>query len=283
MPDSLPLADALSRISSKTPIGSALKTAEWRDVPLALRERAQFSAGVESVRLLQAIQDRLAGEISQQREALANGKQATFDRSSFIDAIREIGVQEGLTPTDPSKVGTLQDITSIPRLGMIHDMQTAQAAGFATWKLDMNEGALALYPAYRFGLSTAAVPRADWEQRWARAASSVGFEGVARNGEMVALKTSPVWAALSAFGTPWPPFDFGSTRQLEDVDREEAIALGLLGPNDTPEPDGGETGFNAGLEASTRGLGDDAIALLKRQFGDQIRVVGDSVRWVSPQ
>lgn len=50
---------------------------------------------------------------------------------------------------------------------------------------------------------------------------------------MVALKSDSVWTNLSRFGRPYPPFDYGSGMGVEDVDREEAIELGLL-PADEP-------------------------------------------------
>ena len=39
------LQSAVERFSAKTPIGSTLKTAEWAEVPLALRERIGEQAG----------------------------------------------------------------------------------------------------------------------------------------------------------------------------------------------------------------------------------------------
>ena len=273
----LPLADAVERLSAKTPIGSVLKSSEWASVPIALRERAQFSAGVTSVNLLQTIQDRLSGQVQMQREQLANGKQATFDRSSFIDAIRTIGLEEGLDPADPSKLGTVQDITSIPRLGLIYDTQVGQAAGYARWKLDQNEGALALWPAQRLGASSAHTPR-DWRRRWAEAGDACGWRGAIPS-EFVALKNSPIWAKLSRFGTPWPPFDFGSTRDLEDVDREEAIRYGLLQENEIPT--GGEQDFNEHLQASVAHLDPRNVQSLLHFFGDQVGVSGDSLHWTA--
>lgn len=273
----LPLRDAIARLSAKTPVGSILRSAEWETVPLALRERAQFSAGVTSIRLLQSIQDRLLAQIQLQREKLAAGKQATFDRSSFIDAIRDIARNEGLSPADDTQRGGLQDITSIPRLGLIYDMQRSMAAGFAAWKLDQNEGALAIFPAWRFGPSSARVPRTTWEARWREAGSKVGWRGALQS-PMVALKTSPIWAALSRFGTPWPPFDWGSTRELEDVDRDEAESLGLLRPGEVPPPTG-EADFNQNLQASLSGISPQLRDALQSAFGDQISFDGDTARW----
>ncbi len=50
---------------------------------------------------------------------------------------------------------------------------------------------------------------------------------------MIALKSDAVWTNLSRFGRPYPPFDYGSGMGVEDVDRDEAIELGLL-PKDEP-------------------------------------------------
>lgn len=270
----------MRRIDAKTPIGSTLRSRDWEDVPLELRERAQFSAGVTSARLLQAIQDRLSGEVNQRREVLDRTGQenveATFDRSSFIDAIREIARAEGLTPETGR--GTITDITSIPRLGMIYDMQNQMASGYARWKMDQNEGALLLYPAWRLVREREAkVPR-NWRARWNEAGDAVGWDGASQS-TMVALKTSPIWAKLSRFGTPWPPFDFNSGMGVEDVDRDEAIALGLLKEDEIPEATGVED-FNQELEASTSGLSDSLVEKLKEAFGSQVEIDGDSARWV---
>lgn len=277
-----PLADAVAAIDAKTPIGSVLRSADWETVPTALRQRAQFSAGVESARVLQTIQDRLAGQIRLQRENLANGKTATFDRNSFINAVRDIARDEGLGlgTQDPGR-GTVRDITSIPRLGLIHDMQIAQATGFARHKLDTSEGALLLYPAWRLGESTADEPRPLiwWERRWAQAGAAVGWSGAVQV-EFVALKTSPIWSALSRFGTPWPPFDWGSTRELEDVGRDEAISLGLLEESEVLNRGGaGGENFNAELQASATGLSPQMIAQLRGWFGQAVEFVGNTVKW----
>ena len=49
---------------------------------------------------------------------------------------------------------------------------------------------------------------------------------------MVALINHPGWSRLSRFGTPWPPFDYSSGMGVESVSRKEAVALGVIGPDD---------------------------------------------------
>ncbi|MEK9754477.1 MAG: hypothetical protein VW338_14885 [Rhodospirillaceae bacterium] len=269
-----PLTEAVRKLNAKTPVGSVLRSREWAEVPLALRERAQFSAGVTSARLLQSIQDRMAGLIALQREQLENGKTATFGRSDFIDAIRGIAREEGLSDfLDPAKVGTIQDITSVSRLGLIFDMQQSQAHGFAKWKADQQSGALLLWPAWEFKrIQTRRVPRQDWPERWQHAGGEF-FDG----GRMIALKTDPVWRRLSRFETPWPPFDYNSGMGLDEVDRDEAVELGLIAEGEIP--DTGEEDFNDTLKASVRNLSQEMQEALKGAFGDQIKIEDGAAWW----
>jgi hypothetical protein len=267
-----PLEEAVKALGRKSPVGSTLRSAAWELVPVQLRETAQFSAGVESARVLQTIQDKMMARINLANQALANGKSQMVSRDTFINNLRAIGEAEGLTPGDPMKVGGLQDITSIPRLGLIFDIQQGRAQGFAQWKGDQTDGALMLYPAQEFlRVEARRVPRQDWPSRWIEAG------GRFFRGRMIALKTDRVWDRLSRFGTPWPPFDFQSGMGLVDVDRDEAIALGVMreGQEVTPidEP------FTKELEASVKGLTDQTKDLLKNTFGEQIEFVGDVARW----
>jgi len=276
-----PLTEALRSISARTPVGSVIRSREWEDVPLALRQTAQFSAGISSARVLGAIQQRLQDQISLAREKLATGEEATFDRSSFIDAIRSIARAEGLEPEEGK--GTITDITSIPRLGLIYDMQSQMAAGFARYKLDTSQGALLLWPAYRLGESTAREPRPLewWQRRWFEAGQSVGWQGAIPT-DFVALKTSPIWVRLSRFGTPWPPFDWGSTRELEEVGRDEAIELGLIREDwQPPEADADAAILTREMEASIADLSQSLRAKIIEWFGKQISVIGDTIKWTA--
>lgn len=259
--------DSFEKLLAKTPVASKLRTAEWERVPLALRERAQFSAGVESVRFLGEVQRSMQQVVGLQKEQLANGKQAFVDRSVFISKLREVAQQEGLG----DGTGGLTDVQSSRRLGLIYDQQRNQALGFARWKGDQQDGALDAFPAQELIREEARMVPRDWKQRWAAAGGS--FFG----GRMIALKTDPIWSAISRFGTPWPPFDFGSGMGVEDVDREEAERLGLLQPDEVVEPSTEE--FNDRLEASASNWRPDQVSTLKLAFGDQVAVAGGRVQW----
>lgn len=267
-----PLAQAIASVSAKTPIGSALKSADWERVPVALRESAQFSAGVESARVLQRIQDRLLQMVKLQRSVLESGAEgAFFDRQKFIVELRELAIDEGLTPVDPTERDTLRDITSEARLGLIFDIQTQRAAEFAKWKMEQDEDVLDAYPAQELIRLEERVNKRRWIARWQ------GLGGKLFAGRMIAKKNDPIWRRLSRFQTPWPPFDFNSGMGLDDIGRDEAEDLGVLARDERVAP--AEADFNEGMQASVRGFGERLRRALQTIFGDQVDVSGDVAKW----
>jgi hypothetical protein len=273
-----PWKAAVDRFSDKTVVGSKLRSAEWSDMPIALRERAFFSAGVDQARTLSAMREKVVQGLDQSRPGGIG-----MNRARFVADMRNL---LGAAPGDS---GSLTDITSTRRLNLIWDFQTADAHGFASQKADMDPDRLDAFPAYRLlRVESRRVPR-DWYARWGEAGAKVGWVGASKT-EMVALKTSPIWIALSRFGKPWPPFDYSSGMGLEDVDRDEAEALGLLDKNEDPAArlqslgDAAATAsqdWNDGLQASVKGIDQETRNWLKDAFGDQISIDGDTVAWRS--
>ena len=274
-----PIAAAVAELDARSPIRSTLRTAEWADVPLALRRRAFFSAGVDWAQFLDASKAKLADALALRKEQTAGGA-AHVDRSSFIGDLRKqvlaAGKGKGLpAATSAAQAGTdprdLTDLASRARLGLIYDMQTQSAFGFARFKFEQDPAVLNAFPAQELLPSTARNPRDDWESRWIRAG------GALVDGRLVALKTDPIWSAISRFGTPWPPFDFGSTRQLRDLDRAEAQALGLIRPDQELEPI--DAAFDQDMQASVTDLAPDTLSALQAAFGDQIQIRDGKAQW----
>ena len=267
-----PLADAISSISARTPIGSALRSADWANVPLGLRESAQFSAGVESARVLQRVQERVQQMVEMRRSAMADGSAgAFFDRAKFVAELRKLGIEEGLTPVDPADRETLRDITSEGRLGMIFDIQTQRASEFARWKMEQDPDVLDAYPCQELiRVESRKVPR-KWRDRWQAAG------GQLYSGRMVARKDDAIWRRISRFGTPWPPFDFQSGMGLEDVSRTDAERIGALEPGAVVAPQDGA--FTDEMKASVQGISPKLRGALSTIFGDQVEFDGDTVKW----
>lgn len=270
----IPYHDAVDKIGSKSIIGSRLNSEQWSLFPVAIQQRAFWSATIEKVRFLQrgrnSIRDFMSGATEDvtgpdgvTRKALKTGS-----RADFIKQMSEFAVREGMGPLDPKDAGMLKDIRSERRLGLIFDVQTQQAYDYANWKEGQDPDTLNEFPAQRFIRDIEAVrPRPIHQQN----------EGVVR------LKTDlDFWLAMNSpqiggFGVPWGPWGFGSGMGVEDVDRDEAESLGLISPGDKPQPV--EKDFNDHLEASLRGLDADLVQLVKDTLGDLVEINGDTVKW----
>jgi hypothetical protein len=282
-----PIAEAVAKLDKRSPVAVKLSSYEWSKVPVALRERAQFSAHVANARFLQNVQDKVRGRLAWATETIAKsetaaGGEALFDRSSFISDMRAIATDEGLNTTTPNFYGSVRDIRSAKRLGLIWDQQVTQATEFARWKSDMDPDVLDAWPAQRFvRIEDRDNPRPVWfwTDRWAESYAAVGGVGALENA-MIALKTSPIWARLSIFGTPWPPFAWGSGMGLEDVDRDQAESLGLIQPRQVINPVE-DPGFNSGYEIGVKDLDPRWTNWLLRKLGDAVQMADGVLKWVS--
>lgn len=200
-------------IRQKTPVPAELRTAEWDAASAQAMERAFVMASVDNARILQAFQEQAA------RVAEGGASPAEARR-----ALREALDAAGYTP-EAGIEGTIKDLTSPRRMNVALEMNVRMAQGFAARQDALSSTAMPGWELYR--ARRAEVPR-DWEARWAKAAREVNYEGVARDGSMIALVASPIWTALSAFGTPHPPFDWGSGMDVMGVPFSVCEELGLM-------------------------------------------------------
>jgi len=256
-----PLAEAVKRISAKTTLGTALRSDEIAKLPLALRERAQISARVESLRILSQIQRSLEQDLGQ-----VSDSGMVMSKGRFVAKL--LDVAKGVMGDAPRK-GGVQDIRSVGRAKLIHDMQTRQAYGKAAWAIDTDPENLNAAPAQEFvRIEARRKPREDWPQRWRDAG------GEMFGGRMIALKTDPVWATLSRFQTPWPPYDYNSGMGVVDIYRDEAEALGLVQRGErlaaTQQDD-----FNASLEYDVSSITPELREMLQTVG---LEVSGDTAR-----
>lgn len=264
--------EAVDKLGDRTSIGSDLSSGEWADVPLALRERAFFSSRVESVRFLDRSKGLIGDFLEKTVETLPNGDTVlkTGGRARFVEDARRFALGEGMGPLDPKDAGGIKDITSQKRLELIFDTQTRQAQDYGYWRQGQDPDVLELYPAQRLVREQAVKEEREWHQQ---------FEGEARLKSDVAY-----WISINQdFGVPWGPWGWGCGHDVEDVDREEAEALGLIAPGEAMQPADAE--FNQRLEASTRNLDPDMLQKLVDSFGDQIEMEPgptgsiDVIRW----
>lgn len=270
----MPFVEAAQKLGGRSPIGSKLNSQEWSNVPLALRERAIFSATIENVRFLQRGKDALGDFLASAREeiTLPDGTLTQAlkvgSRAQFIAKMREFAVAEGLGPLDPKDVGGLKDIRSEQRLGLIFDVQTQAAQAYGSWKQGMDPDVLNEFPAQRFIREVdVSAPRIIHLQN----------EGVVR------LKTDLAWwrgmnsPAIGGFGVPWGPWGFNSGMGVEDVDRDQAEEVGLITRSDVLEPV--ELDFNEHLKASVKNLDPEMQAFLRKAFGSDVRIENGAAWW----
>ena len=200
--------------------------------------------------------------------AMAAGSINAADARAQLLSILE---QMGHSPQDE---GGLKNPASIRRLNLILDTQTQMASSVARLS-EQTDATLNLFPAWELTrLETRTVPRADWMQRWTAAGNSVNWEGAVKR-PMIALKSSPIWAALGngaggftdTLGNPYPPFAYSSGMDWLDVDRETCEKLGLLLGRDATAPnDGDETGRGR-LGRASLSPGEQDIADAIKRYG----------------
>jgi hypothetical protein len=261
-----PFTEAVKKLGAKTVITSGLDSEAWSKVPVALRERAFFSSRVESARFLQRARDGVADYLTSAQETLESGETAlkTGSRADFIKQLQDFALAEGLGPLDPKEQGTIKDITSERRLGLIFDVQTRQANDFGYWQQGMDPDVLNAFPAMRFIREKEVKEPRDFHHL--------------HEGEVHLKSELGFWTTLNKdFGVPWGPWGWGCGHATEDVDRTEAEHLNLLKPGQKVDPP--EVGLNDHLQASVKELDPDLTQQLKSAFGKQITVKDDAIYW----
>ncbi len=205
----------------RIPLPTDASSADLARLPAAIRRQALFSARLNRVEPLVEIGSSIKG-------ILDGGKSMSEARRDIRKSLDAAGYR----PPEGAEGGLL-DHTSRRRLDLILEQNVRASRGFGKWAADMDPDVLDLWPAQELIRVMARLnPRGDWKERWQAAG------GKLYGGRMIALKTSPVWVNLSRFGEPYPPYDYGSGMGVMDVDRDEAVRLGLLTETEelTPEP-----------------------------------------------
>lgn len=255
----IPFAEALEKLRERKITPTALGTAELALIPVELRERSFFSAKVESARVLQAMKD--YGDDFLAANRMENGGFKATGRAEFVADMRELAIREGLGKVDP-KTGRinpliadsdLTDIRSISRLELIFDTMTESAQEYGYFVQGQDPAILDVFPAQRFiRIRPVSAPRSY----------HAANEGAVKRKDDAAF-----WLSMNRdFGVPWGPWGFNSGMGVEDVDREEAIALGVMKESDTVKPIAPQP-LNKDLSAGVLGMSGKILAALARSTG----------------
>lgn len=238
---------ASEKILQKALAASNIDSKRWNEIQAGLRDRAFISSQVESARILHS-----ARELSSR---VASGDLSVSD---FRLKMRHTLYLDNYDPGD--RRGTIQDLLTEKRLDLIAKTNVAQARGYVQHLQATNEGALLAYPCYELVRVAQRKQPRNWAARWRDAGGR--FFG----GRMIATKTDPIWTRISAFGNPFPPFDWGSGMGLDEVGYAEAVKLGVIERGEKIEPP--KIDFNGKLEATLPMRHDSPEAdMLRETFG----------------
>jgi hypothetical protein len=233
----MPFEQAIEARLVKSLLPTDFRTRLLREIPAMLRERAMFSAGVTKVEFLQKASDSI-------NELVAG----TTDRATKRAELKQLLDELGYRPAEGAE-GTLTDLSSDARLNLILDTNLEQAQGYGHFQEGQDPAILDQWPAQELIRVMETKVQRDWPSRWEQAGGQ--FYG----GRMIALKDDDVWDKLGdsslfddGLDNPYPPFAFNSGMDVQDVDRDTAIDLGLIDRDTQVAPE--DRGFNDDLEAS---------------------------------
>ena len=245
--------DAVKRLGGKRAIGRKLSSKDWQKIPAQIRERAFFSANVENMKFLNRAQKMLKDFLSKSRETVTtpDGRRVTAlkkaSRGDFVYQMaklaKELGMGDVLPPgMDRERrdiISRIKDIQSEARLRLIFDTQTSQAQAYGYYKQGQDPAILDEFPAQRFIRA---------EKRKVPRPLHVRNTNVVRRKDDLEFWKRMNSPAIGGLGVPYGPWGFNSGMDVEDVDRDEAIRLGLIQENEQVQPP--DETFNKGLKAS---------------------------------
>ncbi len=218
-------------------------------------ERAFFSARVANAQILAEFKA---------------GVQAIVDGDSNV-AEQRLRLKQMLARLDYrpelGKEGTLEDLSSNARLNLMLRMNVSMVRNYGQWVAMNQPGALLASPALELIRISPRVNKRFWSRRWNSARADLGdattatlADGGPQSNEInaFALKNDPIWPAISRFGLPYGPFDFGSGMGQREVGYRETVAVGVMKAGDDPiQPT--PRGLNTGLAASLATM-DEALS-----------------------
>ncbi len=261
--DPLPFEEALQSREIRSLLPTELRTDLLSTIPEQLRARSIFSAAVTQAELLE-----------RGNQAVLKIAAGGSDRATQRVALRELAVSLGYQPPQGEE-GTLADFRTSGRLNLFLDMNVQEMQEAGRYIQGQDETILDQWPAKELIRERDSAEPRDWEQRFRDACEEVGDElalaAFEASGRMVARKDSRVWVALSRFDRPYAPYDFNSGMGDRDVDRDDAIDLGLIGRDEQVRPD--DRDLNQDLQA-TPAVRD---ASLKAELAEQLDGVAEFV------
>lgn len=251
---------AAEKLLQKALVASNLDSRQWNSIQAGIRDRAFFSAKVKSTQfLLEArtvIADFLANAMNEDGAYVSRAEAV----SRIMQAARQCGISQGGE--------TVRDPGSEARANVVIDTNAGMAAGYVRAVAANTYGARLAFPAQELVRIEERLKPRDWQTKWQGAGGKL-YDGQ----RMIALKDDPIWIRISAFGNPYPPFDFNSGMGLEDVSYDEAVRLGVIEDGYQPPDVSPIDTFNAQLDSElyVEKASDPKLQELRSYFGDAVQ------------
>lgn len=206
---------ALKKLAGSGRLPGEINSEEQSRIRRSIREQAIFSAKVHKTRILEGI-----------RETTEKVLRKEISPMEARDVLR--GIVEGSGYEVPEGLeGSIQDLTSDQRLDLIVQMNRDMARGYGRYA--QAQATLDEFPFWELYRQYARREPRDWASRWVEAG------GQMIDGKMMAPVNSLLWVKLSEFGTPYPPFDWGSGMGVKRVSRKRVEEAGVKVPKQKPK------------------------------------------------
>lgn len=275
-PQAPAVTEALKQWRSREIFPTEFTSAELRGFSRELMERSVVSACTTNAEYVQEIQNIVDAVLSGEMN-LATGRMHLMRKLAQLGYNVEKGFPQDMADVPPAEAGSIRDLSSETRIDLVIETNLRMAANYGRMVSGNSKYALYAYPAWQLvRIYVREIPRGSeeshsvgWQRRWEDAARAVAGEGVANydaqasTGQgaapLVALKTSPIWAALGdgaggytdTLRNPYPPFAFRSGMGWREVSRNEweriaggaapeQRAMGAGGANERPQFSPGE-------------------------------------------
>ena len=256
----VPFDEALNSSRIKKLLPTAASSAELSKLNAEIRERARFMARVNHAGFISHLD---AGITSLLNPSDRSGPADAAElRLQLKQHLASIGYDPENPPEgfEPAKPGSIRDISSDSRLDLTIDTNTRMAYGYGQHLKSNDPDILDAFPCRELLREESRKEEREWRQRWIGAGGKL-YGG----GRMIARKDDPIWPAISAFGNPYPPFDWNSGMGVEEVDRAEAEALGVIKPSTVVQRD--DRSFNQDVAvAMPKGISSGLATALQTVF-----------------
>lgn len=274
----IPFREALQARGVKSLLPTSLTSAELARLAPERRERAMFSARCTLAEFLQEASDKIERILNPVTAFRADGSPFTsgLDRATARLELQELLDELDYKPSEEDR-GTIKDLRSDRRVNLILDTNTQMAQGYGQWMQGQSTAILDQWPAQELFRAEARKEHRHWAVIWRSHGGKIFAGGDPEYGRMVALKNTPIWTEISAFGLPYPPFDFNSGMDVRDVDRDEATSLGLIDRKTQIAPQ--TRNFNQDLQVSAPVREARLRAALLESMGSEVEFDGETLLW----